>query len=273
MDALPKIILYRHNKFRPLVVVPRSFIMFYELTLIFHGTLTYIVNDKSYEINAGDAVFIKYGDTRERLQPKGPTNYVSFNFVLSQSPIKHERDLFTLPLVGASPPEIPGYLIELMSIPTFLPNIMDNNIKLLIAVADSLNEISLQKSNTALIMLNVLRIIKDQITKPLLNELVRKIENFLLNNYKRPITLEDIEKETYFTKTHCHTVFKKEKGITIIEYLNNIRVSKAKELLIEGAFTLEEIAEETGFTSYNYFSRVFKKVTSYTPKEYRRMIN
>lgn len=273
MDALPNVILYRHNKFRPLAIVPRSFIMFYELTLVFSGGFTYIVNDEKHELKTGDAILIKYGDMRERLAVKEPTNYVSFNFVLTQVPIKREADLFTKPVLATNPPEIPGYLQELLSLPTYLPKIVDNNIKLLVTAADSLNEISMHNVHTSLIMLNILRIIKDKITNPPVSELVQKIENYLITHFNEQITLSDIEHAMFFSKTHCHMVFKKEKGITIIDYLNNFRIKKAKELLIEGVYSLEEIAEQTGYTSYNYFARVFKKITSYTPKEYRRLLN
>ena len=66
--------------------------------------------------------------------------------------------------------------------------------------------------------------------------------------------------------------FKNEKGVSIIDFLNNYSINKAKELLIEGAMPLNDISEMIGFSSYNYFSRLFKKKTGYSPKEYRRII-
>lgn len=121
-------------------------------------------------------------------------------------------------------------------------------------------------------MITLLNLIKKRINQVPVNPTVLKIEKFLYENYNKPITLEDIEKFTFFSKTHCHVIFKNEKGVSIIDFLNNYSINKAKELLIEGAMPLNDISEMIGFSSYNYFSRLFKKKTGYSPKEYRRII-
>ena len=59
----------------------------------------------------------------------------------------------------------------------------------------------------------------------------------------------------------------------MIDYLLQIRMEAAKRLLSEGSFALGAVAEAVGFDDYNYFSRVFKKRTGYTPTEYKKLIS
>ena len=63
-------------------------------------------------------------------------------------------------------------------------------------------------------------------------------------------------------------VFKNTYGKTISEYKNELRISKAKKLLITGNYTMEEISEMLGFCDSAYFSRCFKKAEGISPKKY-----
>ena len=63
-------------------------------------------------------------------------------------------------------------------------------------------------------------------------------------------------------------IFKSAIGKTPLMYITEIRISKAKELLLNTNLTMGEIAELTGFSSQNYFIRVFKKHTGISPKRY-----
>ena len=68
----------------------------------------------------------------------------------------------------------------------------------------------------------------------------------------------------YFSK-----VFKEESGLNFIEYLTNIRIDKAKELLDSTSLSIKEICVSCGYTDPNYFSRSFKKKVGVTPTEYK----
>ena len=64
-------------------------------------------------------------------------------------------------------------------------------------------------------------------------------------------------------------IFKDTYGVNVIDYLNQVRIKKAKELLAEGEDSVKQIAFETGFTDPNYFCRIFKKYTGVTPSAFR----
>ena len=86
-----------------------------------------------------------------------------------------------------------------------------------------------------------------------------RILAFLKRHMGERITLADVGTLTYFSPVYCDTVFKKDTGRSIVDYLLEMRVTEAKSLLLEGELTLKEIAERTGFGDSNYFSRIFKR--------------
>lgn len=99
----------------------------------------------------------------------------------------------------------------------------------------------------------------------LIAQLIRYIETHLEN----PITLDELAEKTNYSAAHICRVFKEETGETLIHYILEKRLQKAKCLLI-GDLPISEIALQTGFNSYSYFYRAFKKSTGIGPEEYRR---
>jgi two-component system, response regulator YesN len=67
-------------------------------------------------------------------------------------------------------------------------------------------------------------------------------------------------------------IFKKETGITYINYLTNIRVEKAKDLLLNSDLKVYEVAYEVGYDNPTYFSTLFKKLTGISPFDYKKQI-
>lgn len=72
------------------------------------------------------------------------------------------------------------------------------------------------------------------------------------------------------SESHFHTLFKKWAGVTPVEYRNHLRLSHARTQLKGSAGSIEEIARQVGFDDPFYFSRLFKRETGKTPREYRR---
>ena len=100
--------------------------------------------------------------------------------------------------------------------------------------------------------------------------ITRDILSYLHEHFRERITLDDIGKITFFSPVYCETVFRREIGRAIIDYVIELRISEAEKLILENAYPLGEISRAIGFQDYNYFSRTFKKRTGYSPTEYRR---
>lgn len=102
---------------------------------------------------------------------------------------------------------------------------------------------------------------------------IRKIEaivRYLDDNFKSPITLENICAATGYNKyAVCH-LFKTATGGTVFEYVNFLRTHYAAQMLKQNDDSVLEIATKSGFSSAAYFCRVFKNIMGCAPSEYRK---
>ncbi|MDO5713141.1 MAG: response regulator [Tissierellia bacterium] len=85
------------------------------------------------------------------------------------------------------------------------------------------------------------------------------------------LTLTDVANEVNISPTYFSKLFKEKVGLNFIEYVKQRRLLRGKILLRHSQLSITEIAMETGFNEANYFSRVFKLQTGYSPTEYREL--
>jgi len=85
----------------------------------------------------------------------------------------------------------------------------------------------------------------------------------------KELTTKSIAESTYLSQTYMCALFKKETGKTVNEYITEVRLDRARELLKDPRVKLYEVALSIGFTDANYFSSMFKKATGLTPSQYR----
>ena len=116
----------------------------------------------------------------------------------------------------------------------------------------------------------LINIIKDHsLNNPKLSPNIIRVIKHVEDNYSEPICVSELCKNFNINKCYFCKLFKKETGLTFIQYLNNFKVEKSKELLKDSNLSLLEIAFEVGFTNQSYFSTIFKKVTGISPLDYR----
>ena len=99
--------------------------------------------------------------------------------------------------------------------------------------------------------------------------IVINVITFIQNNYKNRITVEDIARYCYCSTSTLSHVFAKNYGMTIGRLIHTVRCDRAKEYLSESGMPVGQIAAECGFSSADYFTSVFKRLTGVTPTEYR----
>jgi len=97
------------------------------------------------------------------------------------------------------------------------------------------------------------------------------IEDFLMQNYMRALTLSEVAEATGFTSTHIGRVIKKNYGMSYSELILTMRMTHAKKLL-ENKEPLSSIAKKLGFFSYNGFALAFKRYFRIPPEEMRRKL-
>ena len=94
--------------------------------------------------------------------------------------------------------------------------------------------------------------------------------HFMNNNYKEPLTLEQIANTGNVSKSQCNNLFNQFVGESPINYLMHLRSRKVAEHLRSGSFTLKQIAEMTGFNGVSYMSETFKKFFGQSPRDYKK---
>lgn len=109
-----------------------------------------------------------------------------------------------------------------------------------------------------------------QVYSKRVNKDIAFICQYLKHNHRKKITLHDLAKKRHMNKYYLAHSFKKEMGISPIDYLNKVRINQSKLLLETTDFKISEIAEMTGFSSQSFFSQSFKKITKQTPSKYRK---
>lgn len=97
------------------------------------------------------------------------------------------------------------------------------------------------------------------------------VKSYLEEHYREHITLDHLAGQFYINKFYLARTFREQFGITILGYLDQLRITRAKRLLRFSDLTVEAVGREVGIPEPGYFSRVFKKVEGVSPGEYRRM--
>lgn len=100
--------------------------------------------------------------------------------------------------------------------------------------------------------------------------IVSTLVSFLNENYMRPVSLETISKSIYLSPAYVSKVFKEETGETPINYLIKLRLSKAREMLLNGGHSIKEVARSVGYEDVYYFSKLFKKYNRVSPSGVRK---
>ena len=103
------------------------------------------------------------------------------------------------------------------------------------------------------------------------DSLIRKIKKFVEDNYTNDISREDVAGAVFLNANYFSRYFSMKTGQSFSDYLLEVRMHKAVELLSTGS-TIYDIAKKVGYNDYRHFLRTFKKYTGYTPSEYRRCV-
>lgn len=100
------------------------------------------------------------------------------------------------------------------------------------------------------------------------SSVISRAVDYINQHYSEEVTLKMVADEVNKSSSYFSCIFKKEMNVNFNEYLNQVRIRKAKELLRMPDAIIYEVAEQTGFHDYKYFTKVFKKLCGCSPTEY-----
>ncbi len=224
----------------------------YELYYLEAGSREYFVEDKVFSVAAGSFVLIKPGRLHRTGGAYGLRTLINFSetFLLrnyTQAATERLLRCFDHPLI--IPPE----------------NVQEEFKRLLRWLAGT------QEEQEFAVYLSVLlnELSKYTAEEESVDEYMSGIVEYINNNYSQLHTIEQIAEHFFISKYHLCRVFKKTMGMTLIDYLNQIRTKNACAYLKSSDKSILEISELCGFRSPTYFSNLFKKQVGMSPNKYR----
>lgn len=238
---------------------------YYELYFLLKGQRQFFARDKMFVLPQGSFCVIPpfclhktEGDAYERI-----------NVNISESFLKKEEIKFLLSCADAG-----ALLLDKEYLP-LLRSLLNEGLEIRTTKG------SLRKDYELSLIRTLLYLLQKQKLKPLTkaseapalqtpDPVVLKLVFYLNKNYRETVTLDGLSSKFFLSKVALCSRFKRFMHCSIMQYLFQIRLSKAKELLSSTNKSVEEIAEECGFSSANYFSLVFKKEIGLSPLHYKK---
>lgn len=237
---------------------------FYLIHYIMSGTGTYVVNNEIYHLSKGDAFIVKPNEiTSQRADANDPWSFCFFAFDGA-----HAEELLSRTLFRDG-----NYIVHLYDTP------MDDLFNLIVHTVDTLDQNKANEDILALSqllkMLHLFSFIPNpdqlgMLTESALSDPIRRSLDFIHLNYATSISISGIAAMLSLNRSYFYRLFKKETGISPVEYLNRYRLEKARLFLANTKMPISQIALSTGFSSFSSFHRLFRIKYGQSPSEYRK---
>lgn len=137
------------------------------------------------------------------------------------------------------------------------------------AIRKAVNQVESQRQLEA--MASAAELMAENVGTDKTAALMKKVKNYLHHNYMLyDISLDSVSAILNINSSYLSTQFKRCFGVNFVDYLTELRMNAAKELLMDPLHSTAEVASMVGYESANYFTRAFKKKVGMTPTDYRR---
>lgn len=238
---------------------------FYELYFLFDGEREFFVENKMFNVRSNTLVVVPPYSIHKT--EGGP--YKRINLNISPSVLNPSQNEFLMELSKQIAVKIQNEYIDLIK------KLLLEGAKLQLSGIKHKTEYLLSLIHTIIYFLSIQDTTSISATSTShkiksISPEVLKILSYINANYNQQITLKILCDEFFLSKVSLCKKFKSVMNCSIMEYVNQMRLSKAKSLLRETNKTIEEIAFDCGFSSANYFGLIFKKEVGLSPLNYKK---
>lgn len=220
-------------------------LLYNDLTFVHEGHITYIIDGKTFTVSKGQAMYCPEGKSRCRLKGTENAIYTSINFKC------FPNNLLNLPyhIIDADNFDLRFYLSKIVEL------------------YNKEGEFDKVKCDAfvSLVAYNLL----ENADRPNENKYISDIKAYIGANWNKKMTLEDIAASVHLSPSYSSALFKQHTSRSIIDYIIDLRISKACDMLKYSDLLISEIADNTGFSDIFYFSRMFKRHIGVSPASYR----
>lgn len=235
------------------------------LIIVQKGTLFINANRKSFEIGENQFVLLKAGEEHFGYKKSnGELSYLWLHFKTENFESYEIQKLSDCNKISGSSYHFceAGTLLSSNRIFLLFRQLMDFSLD-----SGFYNKEVLDYLSSVILMEITNQGISEQKNDRNINPIVFEICSWIKSNYSHQFSIEDLSKINGYKSEYLSNLFKKNMGITIFQYTNQIRIETAKKLLPN--FTIKETAFSCGFEDEKYFMKVFKKLEGLTPTEYK----
>lgn len=252
---------------------------FWELGYIYEGIGTHHTDKRNKSVKAGDFILIKPGARHSvTAPPNGAPTWVC-NCLFTQNYFE------TLIQEYWNTGGLADYTLHgmLLGSEPFCLHLSDDNAKnvkhLMWLIAHEYNHFTVGSEliikNAMLDLLIIItRLYEYSIKKaaPTVsrNDEIDKLMKYMRSNFGYKLTLDFLAEQVHLSREYLSRYFKQYTGRTISEFLTEIRISKAKEMLRTSSHSVEDIGAHCGYPSVSNFQKAFKKATGMSPSGYRK---
>jgi AraC-like DNA-binding protein len=247
--TFPELLMGRYYNSRGQDRVPFRFAEHFEISVYLEDSGTLYINDQPHRLHRGDVRFIRPGT-----KLRSTEEYSCYSFWLR---FGKENDLYNRDLISAILPYFHGGEEMITDAETavslFSSDQIGSKLKMNLYVMKLLYKCySLS--------------VKAQIQSPAVESCIA----YLREHFKEPITLETLGDLTGYVPLHVLRIFKAETGKTPHDYLCDLRMTYARNRLLNTEQTIHQIAAECGFQSASHFQTLFKQKFNITPGKFRK---
>lgn len=246
----------------------------YEIYYEIEGTRRYFIEDAAYIVNAGSVVLI--GDNQiHKTASVGdtPSSRIVLNF--SAEYLGKIAEIF---------PEVDFFSFLSEEHNHLLSNITVKQQNHIYSMLQQLLELqeqtsaegeAVRKMLLATLLLELKDLCKQQQAQGgesdrVSNHIVEQIQTYIAEHYAEKLTLTGIASQFYISPYYLSRLFKKSINLSLIEYINGVRIKAAQNLIEKTNESISDISEKTGFLTTAHFRRVFKDATGLSPQQYRQ---
>ena len=105
------------------------------------------------------------------------------------------------------------------------------------------------------------------------DNMILELKDYIEENINKDINLDELANKVHLSKTYFVKKFKILFGLSPMKYISGVRIGKAKQMIIEGKLSIQQISDLVGYNSLHHFSAAFKQSVGLSPTEYQKYFN
>lgn len=247
----------------------------YEIYYLLEGERNYFIEDRTYLVKKGSLVLINKGQIHKTGVAGGKSYHDRILIELKIEPFQ----TFMQTTCGISLSEFFASNCGIIKLDSNGQHYVKS---LLLGITEELHQKQPHYDTMAMMKLNALLVFAlrnnlketpgevSDIAITAKHKKVSEVASYITSHSTEVKSLEDIAGRFYINKCYLSRIFKEVTGFTVSEYINNNRIQKARQLLLDTNLSITEIAASLGYESITYFEKVFSNFTETSPLKYRK---